>query len=128
MIINLAGTSFLSDKSKEALRNFIKVGDLCEVYQRNSDSQDYDADYEVICRGYKIGWIPKLATLKRYLGTAIDEKNRDRHDKEYERYKITEKIRGQITLDIHRNNTTPLAIIENIWEGEHNFSISVKFS
>lgn len=128
MIINLSGTTFLSEESKEQIEsNVIKVGD--DVYIRKAEDKQettIDSDWAVYRQGTHIGWIPQLATIQRYIAREIDDNNRSKHDMQVKRYKITKKIRQQLHLDYERNNWQTKGSITNIQPTDNGYSISVE--
>jgi hypothetical protein len=127
MIINLAGTTFLDDETKKALADgLISVDDPVRVEQMGDQKENYDADFAIYSwNNLQIGWIPQLKTIKKYIGKELENGNRDKHDMQYQRYKIVEKIRGFVTVDIHRNENIPQGTITNILSTDNGYSISV---
>lgn len=129
LIINLAGTTFLSDDVKDDLRKgAIKVDDLVTVKQMNSTDRDYDADFAVVAGDKHIGWIPQLNTIKKYIVKELDENNRQKHDMQVRRHRITEMVRGMIVTELHINDCDAVGKITNILETDNGYSISVLFN
>lgn len=126
MIINLAGTTFLSDVAQRALDSeIIKVGDEIWVQKESDDEPSMESDYAVYCIGINIGWIPKLGTIQRYIAKELDDNNRSKHDMQVKRYKITKAIREQIVLDLARNGCEVKGSICNIQPTDNGYSISI---
>lgn len=127
LIINLAGTTFLNDETKQAITNgLISVNDPVRVEQVGDQQENYDADFAVYSwNNLHIGWIPQLKTIQKYIGKELENNDREKHDMQYQRYKIVEKIRGEITVDIHRNGKIPKGKITNILSTDNGYSISV---
>lgn len=127
LIINLAGTTFLNDETKQAITNgLISVNDPVRVEQVGDQQENYDADFAVYSwNNLHIGWIPQLKTIQKYIGKELENNDREKHDMQYQRYKIVEKIRGEITVDIHRNGNIPQGKITNILSTDNGYSISV---
>ena len=126
MIINLAGVTFLPEEVKAALRaGEVRVGDAIQVEQLNSNTASYDADFCVYSNDIPIGWIPQLATIKKYMSNCIKEGQPEAHDMQLGRYKAAEKIRQQLTLDIHRNKVTPAGTVTRIEDYDGTPSISI---
>lgn len=129
IVINLSGTSFLRPTVQLAIKKGdVKPGDAVRVVQMRDKSRVYDGDYCVVCKTHEIGWIPRLSTIKKYLAQAIKDNNRGMHDWHYDRYKLSEKLRGHIGVDIHRNGIEPTGVIEKVTEVESGYSISVRFN
>lgn len=127
MIINLAGTTFLNDETKKTLADgLISVDDPVRVEQMGDPEENYDADFAVYAwNNCIIGWIPQLKTIKKYIGKELEDNNKEKHDMQYQRYKIVEKIRDYLTVEIHRNQIIPVGKITNILATDNGFSISV---
>tara|TARA_Y100000004_G_scaffold74501_1_gene83668 strand:- start:86 stop:565 length:480 start_codon:yes stop_codon:yes gene_type:complete len=103
-VINLAGITYLTQTKRcKLLSDDIQVSD--RVYIRSHSPYVLDGDYEVIheASDMGIGYIPKLITLKKYMGVGVKENNRRKHDKQLIRYNITKKIREQIVLNATHN-------------------------
>lgn len=122
MMINLSGTSFCDYemlKSYKALldeKKIIKAKIELRNVSPTPPENDYDSDYAVISEfDTLVGWIPKIKTIKKYLGEAFKEQDRYRHDIQYQRSRWTKKIRDNITVDIFRNNITPECRIDGIY-------------
>ena len=126
MIINLAGTTFLDEAVKKKLiEGSIVMGDRISVKQENGTEESYDADYAIYAEDSRIGWIPQLHTITKYIVNELENNDRDKHDMQVRRYTLVSKIRGCITTDLHRNGITPEGYITNLIETDNGFSISV---
>ena len=126
MIINLSGTTFLGEEAKTALdQDIVKVGDSIYVSCPN-EQVDIDSDFAVYQDGIHIGWIPQLATIQKYIAREIDDNNRDKHDMQVKRFKITKAIRQQLEIDYNRNDWQMRGLITNIVPTDNGYSISVE--
>lgn len=130
MTINLAGTTFLPSSTKKLLEcGEIAVDSKVRVIQVNSVKMDYDADYAVLAGDdVQVGWIPQLATIKKYMANEVKQGDPEKHDMQYKRYKAAEKIRQQVSLDLHRNNIEPQGVITRLESYDGVWSISVNFA
>ena len=122
MLVNLAGTSFVDYDLLKDYRMRIDANQkvYCKVEMRDVSPKKpetiYESDYAVLANGKDlIGWIPKLATIKAYMGDAFRKKDQWRHDTQYQRYKWCRKIRDNVTIDITRNNIEPKCLIDGIY-------------
>lgn len=107
--INLAGVSFLTGpETLKKFRDCVNVGDSCYIVSDAPGDWRVDGDFQVVhtLSATPLGWVPRLDTLKRYMGEAYEQDNRPRHNKELMRYNITKAIREQIVTD---RNTSEVA-------------------
>ena len=137
MMINLAGTSFVDYDLLKKYRKKLddKKSIYCNIEKRMVSPTPpvdiYDSDYAVITyQGDLIGWIPKMKTIKKYMGEAFKDQDRFRHDTQYQRAKWTEKIRNNVTVDIHRNDITPNCRLDGIYhlQKARGWGVVVEFS
>jgi hypothetical protein len=122
MLVNLTGTTFVDYELLKEYRMRLDANQKVECLVELRDVSPvkpetiYESDYAILANGKDlIGWIPKLATLKKYIGKAFRERDQWKHDTQYQRAKWCRKIRDNVTIDITRNNIQPTCIIDGIY-------------
>ena len=78
MLVNLTGTTFVDYELLKEYRMRLDANQKVECLVELRDVSPvkpetiYESDYAILANGKDlIGWIPKLATLKKYIGTAF---------------------------------------------------------
>lgn len=116
-MINLSGITFLPESVTEAVRDMkIDIGHPVVIRFENELPAALDDDFNVIhfATQLHIGWIPKLKTLKKYLGERFKAQDQPGHRRQEMRYKITEKIRNQIVLNENTNEIQTVGRIADL--------------
>lgn len=119
--INLSGVSYLpSGVVHEFSKGKVKVGDSVSIGLESEAV--LDGHFAVIHdeTELRIGWIPQLDTIRKYMGDAIEENDRRRHDRELMRYNTSKAIRDQILLDNEINNVETTGVIESLLYKDHD--------
>ena len=120
--INLAGTSFVKPEVFKTIKKQ-KSTVWCSVVKmklnEGDENLEYDAHYGIWANGRKelhLGYIPQMATVKRYMGEAFRNQDQFKHDWQYDRSKAIQKIRDNVTVDIVRNNRAVYCKLESLYE------------
>ena len=115
-MLNLAGTSFLTQETLDAAaKKQIKLGDSVVVLINRDEGHPAarDDDFEIIHAETKLslGWIPQLATIKKYTGEAFKAEQPGPHAKQILRYKVAQAIREQIVTNENINEIQTVGIV-----------------
>lgn len=99
----LAGTTF------QSLGFDLHVNDEVTVVREKGEPYDSDNTpaYAVMLEGLRIGYIPRIETVKAYMMAARDSGDKAEYQRRFEECNILEYLRDCLYVDFERNHITP---------------------